>query len=83
MGKPHPEDREWITPPSSLLYIYGWFWECAQGRPLGPEGVSMPIPSTEILAWATLNGLLPHAWELQAMRALDGCFLRVSAEKGA
>ena len=81
-GRRHPEDRDHIEPPMSLMYLYGWFWECAQGRPIGPEGVSMPIPSAEIAAWASLAQVRPQPWEMGALRALDGCFLRIASEKG-
>lgn len=81
-GKPHPEDREDVEAPEALLYLYGWFWEMAQGRPFGPEGILLPIPCTEIAAWCQLGGVRLHPWELTAIRALDTAFLKVAAEKG-
>lgn len=81
-GKPHPEDRDHVTAPEDLLYLWGWFWELAQGRPIGPEGMQMPIPSIEIRAWAELAEVRLYGWELMALRALDGTYLRVAAEKG-
>lgn len=80
-GKPHPEDREHVTPPEELLYLWDWFWELAQGRPIGPEGVQLPVPSTEIRAWAELGEVRLASWELIALRALDGTYLRTAAEK--
>jgi len=41
----------------------------------------MPISSMEILAWATLARLVPEEWELDAIRQLDGVFLKVMGEK--
>ena len=81
-GKPHPEDKEHVTPPEDLLYLWSWFWEVAQGRPIGPEGIQLPIPATELRAWSELAGITLLAWELTALRALDGAYLRISAEKG-
>ena len=80
-GKPHPEDKPYVTAPEALLYLWGWFWEIAQGRPLGPEGVPLPIPNVEIRAWSELAGVRLVAWELAALRALDGTYLKVAAEK--
>lgn len=80
-GKAHPEDRDYIEPPVTMLYLYSWFWEIGQGRPCGPEGTALPIPPSELLAWATLGGHTLTEWELQSIRALDGAFLKVAAEK--
>ena len=80
-GKPHPEDREHVTPPTALLYLWDWFWEVAQGRPVGPEGIQMPIPPSEVYAWAQLGGHQLRAWELKALRGLDNAYLRVAAER--
>ncbi len=82
-GKPHPQDIEQIEPPDALLYLWDWFWELAQGRTFGPEGVQMPISNLELLAWSSLIGVRLQRWELIALRAIDGAYLRISAEKGA
>ncbi len=81
-GKPHPEDRDYVTPPQELGYLYAWFWEAAQGRPFGPEGMMLPIPSVEWRAWADLADVRLADWELTTLRALDATFLRVSSDKG-
>lgn len=81
-GKQHPEDKSHVTAPTELLYLWSWYWELAQGRPIGPEGVQLPVPSSEIAAWAGLAGVRLADWELMAVRALDAAYLRVSTEKG-
>lgn len=80
-GKRHPEDRETVSPPDGLTYLYDWFWEVAQGRPFGPEGTLLPIPSAEINAWAQLGGHRLEAWEVTGLRALDAAYLTIAGEK--
>ncbi len=82
VGRPHPEDKEHIRAPETLIYLWENFWEIAQGRPLGPEGIQLPIPHTEIRAWAELREITLASWELTAIRALDSTYLKVAAEKG-
>lgn len=77
-GRKHPEDISEPLEPE-LQYIMRWFWELHCGRPIGQSGF-LPIPSTEILAWAQLHRTDPRPWELRALRALDSTFLRVMAE---
>ena len=55
------------------MYLWEWFWELAQGRPLGPEGVQMPIPSVEIRAWSELAGVQLLPWELTVARIQRLC----------
>lgn len=81
-GKPHPQDRDYVTPPDELAYLYDWFWQVAQGRPIGPEGMMLPVPSVELRAWSELAGVRLEDWELTGLRALDATFIRVAAEKG-
>lgn len=80
-GKPHPEDREHITPPVELLYLWEWFWQLNQGRPVGPEGVQLPLPNGELHAWSNLSGIRLEKFELAALRALDAAYMKSSAEK--
>lgn len=80
-GKSHPEEKPHVTAPSALLYLWNWSWELAQGRPVGPEGISLPIPNTEIRAWTELTGYRLEPWELAAIRGLDSTYLRIAAEK--
>jgi hypothetical protein len=41
----------------------------------------MPIPPSELLAWATLSGVSPRPWELRVLRAIDAKAIAVALEK--
>lgn len=76
MGRPHPEDRAPTDPPVTLLYLWQWFHQLSSSRPLGGMGTPMPIPQSEIDAWCRLHDVKLAHWELDALSALDGLFLR-------
>ena len=42
----------------------------------------MPISNLEIHAWCSLTETRLQSWELQALRALDGAYLRTASMKG-
>jgi hypothetical protein len=79
--RPHPDEREPVRKPEAVFYLYRWFQEIARGRPVGGMGVFMPIPPSEILAWATLRRITLQGWEMEAVMALDGAFLASVAEE--
>lgn len=80
-GKPHPEATSPVPCPVAVFYIYRWFMEMSRGRPIGGMGSLMTIPPSEILAWSQLTRNEIVDWELEAIGALDGMFLKVMGEK--
>lgn len=70
-----------MQPPGDLLYLWEWFWQVNQGRPVGPEGVQLPIPNGELRAWSDLEGITLQPFELAGLRALDAAYMKLSAER--
>ena len=79
-GKKHPEDVSPDPLPREVAYVMEWFWELHSCRPVGPAGF-LPVPASEILAWAQLHRTQPRPWELHVLRALDSAFLKIMGEK--
>lgn len=76
-GERPPELR---TPecPAAVAYLLQWFAELSRGRPVG-MGLA-PLSWCEIDAWSRLTGTRLQHWELRALLALDGAWLRAAAK---
>ena len=79
-GRPHPQEKLPLPFPKGLEYLWRWFCELEGSRPFA-DGAMLPIPASEILAWATLARVRPRPWELSILRALDATALKVAMEK--
>ena len=80
VGRRHPADVERRVRCDSALYLLGWFWELHNSRRI-VQGAMLPIAHTEIAAWASLMRVRLEHWEVEALIALDMCFLRVMGEE--
>jgi hypothetical protein len=78
--KPHPEDIQPCALPSTVAYLWTYFWDLNAGRPICQAGY-LPIPAVEIRAWEELNEQKLRPFELAAIRRLDALFLKIAAEK--
>ena len=76
-GLKHPEARAKVPAPWPAMYLWGWFLEISQGRPIGAMGGYLPVPPSEILAWCRLTKVELSPWELRTLQQLDAAFLRV------
>jgi hypothetical protein len=81
-GRKHRAAEEAPPIPQEMSYLLEWFWEINCGRPVSMGGY-LPLPSTEMLAWATLKRVVLKRWEVDALRSMDAAFLTVIHEKGA
>lgn len=66
------------TIPEIAQHVWAWFLmlnACRQSG-MGPS----PISHSEMLAFFTLEGIMPEGWELQAIRALDNVALESAAK---
>lgn len=41
----------------------------------------LPIPASEIQAWAALSGVRLRPWHVTVLRGLDAAYLKVAMEK--
>mgnify|MGYP001627226070 CR=1 FL=1 len=65
--------------PEEAEHIWAWFQElnlARTGSGFGPN----PLSHAEIDAWARLTGRAPSPAEVQALRALDVCWLAAQAK---
>jgi hypothetical protein len=76
VGRRHADDRPSIKPPQELFDLWGWFQEIASGRPIAGAGALLPVPPSEIMAWATLRRVVLADWEVDAIGLLDGAYIR-------
>lgn len=65
--------------PDRASHIWQAFVELHAGRSYSGGGPN-PLSWSEMLAWATLMGLGLKEWEIRAIKALDGVWLRVMGE---
>ena len=79
-GQAHKGEKPPVAFPAGLEYLWRWFQEVEAGRSYA-DGVPLPIPSSEYLAWARLGGVHLRPWEVQTLRALDATALKVALEK--
>lgn len=63
-----------------LEYLWRWFGELEGSRPI-VDGMMLPIPATEYLAWTRLAGVRLRPWEVSVLRAIDATCVTVAAEK--
>ena len=66
--------------PDVSEHVWHWFLELHSGRQGGGMGPS-PLAWSEIESWSRQMGTQPHAWEIEAIKALDMAWLRAQAEE--
>jgi hypothetical protein len=59
--------------------VWRWFVDLAAARRQSGMGTS-PLVWADVGAYFRLWRTVPRPWELQALRALDGVYLRVAGE---
>jgi hypothetical protein len=59
--------------PAAAAHVWQWFIQLHSRRPYGPSG-PLPVPWSEILAWAELTGNAPLPWEVDLIQALDNAW---------
>jgi hypothetical protein len=79
-GKPHPIEAKALPMPRGCADIMRHFNVISRGRPLSAGGW-MPIPISEIEAWARLRQITFKPWQLDALLRLDHVWLSVMAAK--
>jgi len=82
-GVVQPELERAKDIPQEVQYVWNWFKELHNTR--SSNGFSAnALTYQEILAWATLTGRNPDAWEVQLIKYLDMQFLlsRIDNNKG-
>ena len=80
-GTPHPIEAKALPMPEGCAEIMRHFNVISRGRPLSAGGW-MPIPISEIEAWARLRGITFKTWQLDALLRLDHVWLQVMGQKG-
>ncbi|MBW2635991.1 MAG: hypothetical protein JRC86_00440 [Deltaproteobacteria bacterium] len=57
-----------------MRYLWEWFCDISNGRDYGENGPK-PITYTELRSWAKMAKTDPTAWEVSAIRTMDGVYL--------
>ena len=65
----------------AALHIWDWFWDAHRGRQAGMGGW-LPLPASELAAWAKLTGEIVRPEEWQILRDMDRAFLIASSARG-
>lgn len=74
--------RNPVEMPAGLERLWGWFLElCHTDRIYVEGGVPLPLSSLAIWAWSQLRNVVLEAWELRAIRLLDGRWLAAQRKK--
>ena len=60
--------------PDDGQYLWDWYFELASAVGRVIDGVCMPIPWSEYLAWAEVAGLIVRSEEYAILRAMDASF---------
>jgi len=80
-GRDHPDAICPVKCPPSMAYLWSWFWQVSAGRSIAAMGGVLPIPPSEILAWAQLRQVTFEVWELEVLNRLDVAFVRMASKK--
>lgn len=60
-----------LTVPPVGVYMWDWYFELSQALIRVRDGVCVPIPPTEFVAWRTASGEYVDAWEYNILREMD------------
>lgn len=68
--------------PECMSYVWRWFCSMHQERQFTDMGQPKPLASGQIRDWAWLNDVALSAFELRAIRVLDGAYMAASPVGG-
>ncbi len=74
-----PQESVPVPCPAMLVHVWGMFLELHHARGGNGFGAN-PIAYGEIVAWMRLTGNCPSAFEVGAIKALDGVYLKSQAK---
>jgi hypothetical protein len=77
-----PEELNVEELPDELEYVWNWFRALNAERQYTDMGSPKPLSSEQIKAWQGLEDVRLSAFELKAIRMLDGTFMNSQQKKG-
>ncbi|RUW55616.1 hypothetical protein EOA32_00945 [Mesorhizobium sp. M1A.F.Ca.ET.072.01.1.1] len=60
-----------LVVPLAGLYLWRWFFQISEGCQRIKDGVCVPIPPSEYIAWRAVTGEVLEHWEFDILRAMD------------
>ena len=60
--------------PETGLYLWHWFWMISERLVRVRDGLCLPVPPSEFLAWCQLSDTIIHAHEYDILCAMDDAF---------
>ena len=65
--------------PACAVHVWNWFQALHQGRMRGMD--LCPLGWGDIQAWAALTGTTLRTWEINLLRSIDACWIKVFSAK--
>jgi hypothetical protein len=60
-----------LVVPLSGLYLWRWYFQISENCHRIKDGVCVPIPPSEYIAWREVSGEELEPWEFSILRAMD------------
>lgn len=65
-----------MEPAEAGMHVWSWFCSLMASRQNGMDGGPQRLTNQEVLAFFTIEGIVPEGWETKALRLLDMASLK-------